>query len=328
MFNIDREIKEDYLESKPTGTANSNKFVLKKVDDYESKENKAVYMMSHGEIREMISIIFRNSSENDILKNASIIRKYIDFCIEKNIVPHMENRLATFNRKEARKFVSKNALDYKYITPEEKLEYMNLLKNDQDKALIEAFYVGIRGRTVIGGTLEEIINLQIDENSSEFKNNFITLVRNNGESRTIWISDFTKDILLKAKNQEFYTSNNGVETEAIRGGIRNLQINKVDNYVFRIPIKTKFETFNSILVNSRMQRIQQWVGNEYLTVHSLYMSGMITKALDIIKEKGEISIVDYDNICEQYGYRTGDDSRWMVLKDIVSYYIKLTKLKN
>ena len=45
---------------------------------------------------------------------------------------------------------------------EDKLnEYINILKNEQDKALLICPYYGMRGRTVKGGTLEEIINLQI-----------------------------------------------------------------------------------------------------------------------------------------------------------------------
>jgi len=53
---------------------------------------------------------------------------------------------------------------------------------------------------------------------------------------------------------------------------------QIDDYVFRKPSKDKFELFTPDLINSRINRIKNWVGNKYLTIGALYTSGMITVA--------------------------------------------------
>ena len=321
-FKVDAEIKQEFLESKPTTTAKSNGFVLKLADEYEDITGKPIYNMTYAELKELIAVQFKNSSLATITKNVSILRKYIDFCIEKHLVSHMENRLAMFTRKEAREFVSKQAIEYRYISREDLRKYENMLINEQDVAILKAVYNGIRGRTEEGATLEELINLQIDEKSSNFKDNVLELVKNNGDKRYIQVSENTMQILLDAKHQEFYISNNGEESELLRGGIRRTPINRIGNYVFRVPGTKKHKLFNPILVNSRMRKIQEWTGNKYITIHSLYMSGMISMAKDIFAQKGELTVEDYVNICERYDYGDGDPRRyWLTLKDIVQQYI-------
>lgn len=322
IFKVDSDIKQDFLESKPTGTAHSNTFVLKLVDEHESLINKEVYNMSYSELREMIAMQFKNSTIGTISKNISILRLYVDFCINKNLVKHMENRLATFTRKEIREFVSKQAIEYKYISLQELRRYQNMLENEQDRALLESPFIGIRGRTVEEGTLEELINLQMDEKSVDFKNNLLKLVKNNGDIRYLEITDESKQILLEGYKATHYIGMNGEVSEKLRGGIRKTPINTISNHVFRIPGKNKNELFNSILVNSRMHRIQDWIGNKYITIHSLYMSGMITMAKEMLAEKGELASDDYIQICEKYDYGSGNPQKyWITLKDAVAQYI-------
>lgn len=321
-FKIDAEIKQEFLESKPNRTARSNGFILKLADEYEEITNKAIYNMTYSELKELIAVQFKNSSVGSITKNVSILKKYIDFCIEKHLVSYMENRLTTFTRKNAKEFVSKQAIEYRYITREQLRKYQNMLANEQDVALLEAIYCGIRGRTQEGATLEELINLQIDINSNRFKENILELVRNNGRRRFIEISDKTKQILLNAYNQKFYISNNGEESVLMRGGVKYTVINHVGNYVFRVPGTKKHELFNPVLINSRMSKIQRWTGNEYLTIHSLYMSGMITTAKDIINQNGKITDDDYANICRQYMFvDKNNNERILNLKYIIQQYI-------
>lgn len=321
-FQVDKEVKIDFLHSKPTPTANSNGFVLKKVDDYEACNEKKVYELSISELREMLLMQYGNKSLGTISKNASIIRKYIDKCIEVGLVPHMENRMDALTRNELETLVSQQALDFKYVSPDDLRNNLDELFNPQDRGLIYAIYLGIKGRPTKDGTLEELINLQIDEKSIDYKNNILKLEKNNGNVRFIQISEYDMDILIEAKNSEEYVSNNGIENPRQRGGFRTIIINKVGNYVFRNTGESKFELMNPVLINSRMQRIQTYVGNPYLTVNSLYMSGMINMALEIKKKNGELTSEDYRNICERFDYGSGDPTKYVqVLKDTVSQYL-------
>jgi len=321
IFKFNVNIKQEFLNSKPTGTANSNIFVLKLMDEYEQLSNKDIYNMSYVELKELLAMQFSSPSLGDITKNVSIMRKYIDFCISKNLVSHMENRLALFARDEVKQFVSKQAIEYRYTSPEELKNYQNMLYNAQDRWLLEAPYIGIRGRTTIDGTTEEIINLQIDEKSKDFKNNLLKLSKNNGDSRYLQVSDNTMQMVLDVYHEQYYISNNGEEVEGVRGGVRKSIINISGKYVLRTPGKNKFELFTPVLVNSRIGRIQEWIGNRFITIGSLYMSGMISMAKDILAQKGELKMEDYISICEQYNFGDKPDRYWLVLKDTVQQYI-------
>lgn len=322
VFKVDNETKQEFLSTYPTETANSIVFVLRLADDYEAEEQKSVYDMSFSELRTMISIKYKNTSLQTIVKNVSILRNYVYFCIDKNLVIHNENRFVAFTRNELKKYVSKQALEYKYISREELESYKEKLENSQDKLLLELLYVGVRGRTVKDGTLEEIINLQVTKYSEDTKNNVLKLVKNNGNVRYIQVPESTMELVLETKEDPEYVGNNGEINPNIRGGVRKSVINPIGNYVFRIPGKNKKALFTPELVNSRMQRIQEWCGNRFITVQTLYMSGMISMAKDILEEKGELTTEDYISICERYDYGDEDPERyWTVLKDIVKQYI-------
>ena len=321
VFKIDPEIKQEFLKKKPTGTAKSNFYVLKSADKYEQMIGKKIYDMSNSELKELIVIKFRNTSRGTVSTNVSILRGYIDACIEAKLVVHNENRLATFTRDELKELVSQQALEYKYISPDELKHYQNILENNQDKALLELIHLGVRGRTVKEGTLEEIINLQIDKNSQDFKDNVLKLEKNNGNVRYIKVSESTMELVLETYNDQFYIGNNGVESEIARGGIRKSAINPMGKHVFRTPGKNKFLLFTPVLINSRMQRIQEWCENRFITVNSLYMSGMISMAKDILAEKGNLIPEDYISICEKYNFGETPDKYWLVLKDTVAQYI-------
>jgi len=323
-FKVQSDIKNEFLETKPTGTAQSMTFILRLADDYEDTIGKSIYNMSHSELREMVAMQFKNTSTRTIAKNLSILRKYIDFCIDKGLVSHMENRLATFTIEEAGNFVNLQALKYRYTSPEQLKEYQVKLINYQDKAILEAAYQGIRGRTQKDATCEEIINLQIDEKSVDFKNNRLILQKNNGEIRVIQVSDNTMDLFYRAQQDEEYIGNNGEETTNVKVPIKKNYVNKVGNYVFRVPGKNKYDLFNPVMLNSRMHRIQGYVGNKYLTINSLYFSGMITMAKQMLAEKGSLEIEDYIKICERYDYGSGDPTRYVYnLKDLVQQYLAL-----
>lgn len=295
-FKVDNEIKQEYLSTKPAPTAESDAFILRSADEYEEMVGKSIYDMSYVELKEMIAMQFRNFSEGAVRKNVSILKKYIDFCIEKNIVTHGENRLAIFRSKDAKEYVDQKALLNKYISRERLREYQNILYNEQDKLLLELAYLGVNGRAQ-----EEIINLTIDD--VDENNKMLTLTTNDGEHRLLAVDLSTIGLIIDTYNQEFYVENNGEITENIRiPEPRRTRINKVENYVFRVPGKNKFEKFTATLLGSRMNRFKLWLDNPYLTYTSLRDSGMVQMAMDIYDRKGKVTKEDYLDICDQYNY--------------------------
>lgn len=324
VFKVDNDLKQEYLNNKPTATGETDSFILRSADEYEELIKKPIYNMSYIELKELIIMQFRNSSEKTVLKNISILKTYIDFCINKNVVVHGENRLATFSSKDAKEFVNKQALINKYITREQLKEYQNILYNPQDQLLLELPFVGVRGRTVEDGTLEEIINLRISDIDEE--NKMITLTQNNGKHRLLEVETSTIELIKDTYEQEIYVENNGEETNNPRlSKPREIKINKVEDYVLRVPGKGKFEKFSPNLLNSRMRRLQKYLDNKYLSYTSLFFAGMLNMAMDIYKEKGEIMKEDYVRICARFDYGISPDQYWFNLQSMFKQFKELLK---
>lgn len=321
-FKVDSNLKQEYLDTKPLQTATSDAFVLRSVDEFESLLEKPIYDMTHSELKQMLLVQFKNSSIKAIAKNVSILKTYIDFCINKNIVLHGENRMATFTMDKIKEIVNKNAFINKYISKERLKEYQNILYNDQDKLILELLFVGVKGRPTKDGTLEELINLKIDD--VDKKNRKLKLTRNNGDIRFIEVEDSTIELIEDTFNQKYYYENNGEITNNPRiPKPRKTRINHFENYVFRIPSKNKFSKFTPNILNSRLSKIQKYTDNRHITYTSIYMSGMIYMAKEIYKEKGILAKEDYVKICDRYGYGDDPEKYWFNLKEIFEEYMNL-----
>lgn len=329
VFQVDEKLKIEYLKQKPFDTAKSDYTTIIAVDEYEKLLNKPIYNFSLIERDELMMMKFKNTTIGAVNSTASRIKGYIDFCIrqkDKNgnsVVLHNQNIFDTFIKSEAKKFVSKQATEFRYITPDKLKEYQKLLINWQDKLLLELPYLGVRGRTVKGGTMEEIINLQIVPKSEDVKNCIITLYRNDGSSRELTISQETMNLILMTYNSEEYTPSNGSGNDSEeKRGIKKYVINRYKNYVFCALGSHKCGKLNPITINARLQKIQEYCNNQFITVYNLYMSGMITMALNIYKEKGELTSLDYVDICKQYKYGDSPEKYMSKVKYEVETYLK------
>jgi len=326
-FKVDPELKHDYLNEKVTATGESDSFILRSVDEYELAKGKPIYNMHRDELNGMIAMQFNNPSVGAVTKNVSIIRTYIDFCINKNVVTHRENRLATFTVEDAKNLVNQQVLLKKFITREQLKEYQKILCNEQDKLILELPYVGGRGRTCDGCTSEEIINLRMSDVDEE--NKMITLTQNDGKTRELEVETSTIELIKDAYNQKIYVENNGEMSNNLRlSKPREITINRVEDYVLCVPSLKKFQKFTSNLITSRMSRMQKYLDNPYLTVSGIYMSGMVQLAIDVYKEKGEVDKDDYIDICFRFNYG-GDipEKYWHILKAQFEQYKNLLEIK-
>lgn len=300
-YNIDNDLKKEYLKEKPFNTAKADLPTFVALDEYENILGKPVYNFSLEERDELMLMKFKNTTIGAINSTASRINNYINFCIRKGKVPHNQNIFATFIKSEAQKFVSKQASNFRFITKDNLEEYMNKLVNLQDKLLLLLPYIGVRGRTVKGGTLEELINLELIPNSRDTKNNILVLKRNDGLQRDVYVTTEIMNLCLETYYTDEYYPNNETKEKCLK----IYKINRYKNYVFCAIGSNKYDKLNPITINARLQKIQNYCGNQFITINNLYMSGMINVAIDIYKTKGEITNLDYIDICKQYKY--GDD---------------------
>lgn len=333
-FKVDEDLKIEFLKLKPFKTAKSDLPAIMALDEFEDLIGKKAYNFTLSERDELLMMKFRNTTIGAINSTMSKIKGYIDYCVRTGAVNHNQNIFDTLTKAEAQKFVSQRATDLRYISPEQLQKFQNTLVNYQDKLLLECPYVGIRGRTKKGATLEEIINLQYNP-LKKYSDGLITLERNKiknkdnkldekgNAKRLLKIPSKTWGLIEMAYNDNEYLSNNGVKDERKDSTIKDKSIiNRVENYVFRSTGKNNFEKLNSVTINARFQKIQDYCGNQYITIHNLYMSGMISRAIEIYKEKGEITVDDYLKICDDFKYGDTPNKYYIKVKQDVELYLK------
>ncbi len=312
MFLVDNNIKQEYLATKITATAEADTHVLRAADEYESQIGKPIYNMTYAELKEMLVMQYKNSTTRTIRKNISILKNYVDFCLEKNIVLHGENRLIPLSG-DAETFMNQHAFKNRFINKERMREYQNILNNEQDKLILYLPYIGISGKK-----LEEITNLRIRD--IDHINKMLTLSTNSGKHRRFEVDTFTIELIMSAYEQDFYVENNGEETNDTRlTKVKESKINRIEDYVLRIPGKDKFKRFTFGLLNSRMYRYQKWLGNKYITYKALRDSGMVQMALEIHGKRGDVTKEDYIDICDRFNFGMGD-RYWFIVKEMFERY--------
>jgi hypothetical protein len=324
-FNIDDDLKKEYLRQKPIQTAKSEYPTLVAVDEYETLLDKSVYNFSLAERDEIMMMKFENTTIGTVVSTVSKIKGYIDFCVRNypDRVIHNQNIFDTLNKAEAKRFVSKQATEFRYISKAELEKYKEILYNNQDKLLIDLIYNGVRGRTAKGGTLEEIINLTIKPHSDDVLKCKLLLERNDGVMRVHYVPQKTMDLIVDTYYDDGYVANNGETSPDIRGETRTFKINRCENYVFCATGANKCGKFTEYIINARMRKIQEYCDNNYITANNLYKSGMISMALDIYKEKGEITKDDYVDICTHFRYgENNSEVYWTKVKEDVELYLK------
>lgn len=329
LFKIDSQLKTEYLSIKPRETAHSDYFVLRSADEYEESMQKELYNMNYSELNQLLVLKFKNSSSKAIAKNVSILKNYIDFCIEKNMVLHGENRLAMFTSEDIRDIVNKQALGSKYITRFELDKYKNMLYNEQDKLMLELLFIGVKGRPSQEGTLEEIINLKMSDVDKEKRR--LILSQNNGKHRLLEnVPASTIELIEETYNQKFYVENNGQITGNPRSpNPRETIINYFEGYVFRTPGKDRFSQLGKSMLNSRLRKIQKILDNYYITWTSIYMSGMLDMLYNLKMEKGELTKEDYNIVCNRFNYAIEDNGEgryWSNLKTTFHEYLEVKNL--
>lgn len=321
-FNVDSELKKDYLRQKPYDTAKADYPTIKSLDEYEKIIGKPVYNFSLAERDELMWTKFNNPSIGSVNSNSSKIKGYIDFCIRQNKVVHMQNIFDTLTKQEAKKFVSKQATEFRFISKERLKEYQDILINVQDKLIISLPFYGIRGRTVLGGTMEEIVNLQINPKSDDVKKCKLELFRNDGSSRIHYVPDELMDLIVDTYESDEYVADNGMASGR-RGEVKTFKINRYKDYVLCATGTKRQDKLNKIVINSRMRRIQKYCDNKYISISNLYISGMIHMAIDIYNKNGELTKDDYIEVCRYFKY--GDENPekyYLKLKYDVELYLK------
>jgi integrase len=294
VYNPD--FKELFLQNYKNNTAEFYRKIFMKTSTVEESYGKDVYLFNVDEYSDLL-LSFESKSLSAISSRNSILKKYIDFAIEKKQVPHGQNIAALFDRMMLQKFVSNIATERKLITKEELMDIINTLYNAQDQALVMAYWVGI-----MGTMSEEVINLTIHD--IDRNNNTLTLTKSDNTKRIITVDDFTIDLLEDAYLQEIYTINNGdyYDVKKQKNAVRYLV---PSDYIFK-NTSLKFGAQLSYAgVYNRFKSISKWYGNRFLTPSNVRTSGMLHMVNEMIGEDGSVDDLtdeQLEMIAKRYEY--------------------------
>ena len=324
VFEVDPEIKEEFLEKQMKSTRSYYRYILQLADDFEVKLGKPIYNFNTEERDELLIVQYKNKNKFAFQTVLSPLKTYVDFCISpKNLVRHNQNRFSTILTSNYKEYINVQAKENSYIPLSECREFQSKLVNYQDRAIIELPNLGVRGRTEKGNTLEELVNLKVKDIKWDKK--MLYLTKNNGELRWIEVDDYTLNLIKKVINEDFYIANNGLKTKPNDDGIyeetdRGRVINQSE-YVFRTPGKNKYGKVDYQFFASRIQRMQKWLNNPYISTSNLYFSAIIEYAKGEKKKKGELTKEDYIKINERFEFGENGEKYLFKTKELIATYL-------
>jgi len=308
VFKHDRDVKEEFLKSLKPSTANTVRSILFKVDEYEELIGKSIYDFNLDDRDDFIISMFPNKSKGVINTTRSYLVGYINYCIDNNLVRHMENRFSLISKDDIDNYVNDMAMQMKYLSKEEIKEAQSKLVNNCDKLILQLVPLSARGRTEKDNTNEELINLRVQDAVESYEKGNLKLWNNDGDFRYIKIDDETIELLKKTINDDKYIINNGSEYSRKRHdkklgrgmGEKSFPLNDT-GYVFRTAGKNKRGKVKSNYFNSKINIIKDWVENPFINITNLHASGMIDYVIQLENEKGEeLDNNDYIDVCEKY----------------------------
>lgn len=312
MYN--EKLKEQFLLNYPKRSAATYRVSLEKISELEELYGKDVFNFSSEELNSCFDN-FKSKTLAGIRLLVSPVKQYINFANMEGYVTSKIDLSDLFTDNILEQYVWTYANERSYVLRDDIYAFCSRLINPVDQVIPILPFEGIKGEEAF-----EMINLKftdIDFGTGETK------VRNiKGETREIIISDQrTLDILMAAKQQETYIINNGMENSS---KIKEFELD--DNpYVIRKMIRGNGDqgtgdpvTFNYVL--SKVVRFFKGTrkpftnevmdepflsDGEFLNLTNIFKSGFFDYCLQLEKERGELNVKDYEEVCVRFGVKTG-----------------------
>lgn len=277
------------IEEQKKGTVIFYKYVFQISSTTEDKLNKDIYDFKDHELRSLLNS-YKNGSITSAQSVKSVLKQYLDYCVHNGYIEvNLLQDLSGYD--DLIQFVDKTAQEQKYISREQFEELIIKSINFQDKFSIAMPWYGFKGEKNC-----EIINLKVsDVNEAE------TTIYIENRNKIYKIDDYLMNIIIGAIKEDEYKKLLLIEDSKSHNNI-NCKIYPND-YVMRVSGKQVNEPAKQINVISRLNRIREDFGNEYLTTTSILNSGMLEELKKVYAKKGELEKKDWVDIGERYGYK-------------------------
>lgn len=248
-------------------------FTFQKTAEIEEMLNKDIYEFNREEIDELF-LNFNSKTKQSVASKISMVKAYLDFCIDKGLVPPMYNIISAFTGEEYyEKYINQTAVETQFINREELDDMINFCANAQDAVIIKLRYEGL--------SLDEISNLRM----SDCKDNPITLRDDkNNITRRLNVGRSTLNLIEEAYSQQYYLKANGEPN--VKSVSSPTSVIKEGFYVVRPIIKSRFKKATKQMLTQRMKRIFYLYDRPYLNSTNVWISGQIEMGKNILKESG------------------------------------------
>lgn len=311
VFQVDKELKEEFLLGKPQSTSKQMRVTLFKVDEIEFKNNKKIYDFDLAEIENMISTKFPYRSLNSLNAKISHIKSYIDYCIQKGYTTTNNCRLI--------KGLGKYTVDVKdrdlYVTYPQLKEATEKLINISDKLILELAFLGL--------TKPELENLE--ESNIDYTHSSMIVSDDGKRTRTIDnIPEEVMTLLKKNSLTDYYIINNGKPDKRKMDLSYNPQkahkptyreLKKGNTHVFKPTVTATNIEPRAGFFQNRITNIHKWTSCNF-TINTLRMSGIAHYTLIYKKANSleKLNKQDYAKIYQRFYYNepfieTGDGKK-------------------
>jgi integrase len=285
LYNTD--LKERFIKQYDEKTQYLYRYVLKKAKGTEEFLSEDVYQMDSLTLDKLIKS-YNNASVNSVYLIVSVLRKYIDFCIE-NGYTQINWLVGVSGIETMKKYVSQERNKYKYITKQQLYEIQDLSENAQDIITPTLLFEGLKGYEY-----SEIINLTI--NDVNFETGVIHLNCDRTGKRDIKVTDRTLGLIKEAHNQKVYVKRNFDNSNIKVGELKIPESNLI------IKIAARHGKMSKSSLITRIQKVKSEFGYPFLNITNFWVSGMINYGKELLEERklDELGKDEYELIMKRY----------------------------
>lgn len=290
IYKVDSDLKINFIEEMALISSDSMmdliKKVMKKIDLYESIVGKSIYNYTIEMYKDILGD-FRASSVSSLNSYFSVIKKYIEYSMDKRDNVNLDYKLIT--SKEMEKLVNKVAHDDRYITRDELTELISNAINPQDMALLILIFEGVRGVDYDDIRLLKTKDIDFNNGVIHLKNKDIKVE-----------SQLFLSIIKEATKQLEYVKYLSGE----RASVKYYKIHEDNEYVIkRLMHKSDgLDPYVGHRLKVKVSELTSEMGREHLTGTTIYNSGLAERLLkEFNRHPDDISDKEIRQFLEERG---------------------------
>lgn len=281
IYNLD--IKKKFLdEYENDKTRSIYSYLFKKSFDLEDLMDIDLYKFNLKQIEKLLKEI-DPITINVARSNGRIISAYINWSIKVGIWDK-PNPLKDVGNEWFGQFVNKEKK--LFLTIEDIISMEKQLENAQDTVILYLIFEGVYREG-----LSELLNLKEDD--IDFENNALNLEDDNGNKRTLKVSNQCIRLIKQAINETEYYGSNG-KGRTVKLVENEFVIRSADT---RSTIQGKA---NKHLIYRRISTISDYFNLPYLTAKNIQKSGMIKMGKDLLEQHGKLGKDQLYEIAERF----------------------------